>query len=448
MTDREEFFLLLDISSESITSRLSTAELGWKGKRFESGSDNWKKIAALARSKPCLGIIALFRSSTYSRVAGTKDSAVVDLVLASIAAKPHLALVHEAVLGGAAIYEGQPLEVTGEDWSAYYDGWSDEAAREYFGDIDEGVRIAANDRLKAAGIKLTPYKRNAEASVLSVAFIDDLDSNLLFRLYVPANRLYESELSDLLRLFHDWLTTVRGQNVRQAGYTTARGRVVEFFGQSREQTTSLEGEFEKFQHFLALVETPEQASELLLSLGVDPSRTADIVSRYAIRARRLQVDVRQERERKSLAIRHELESELVDENVTSETIAMLVDALLPDSPNLTGGPLRPVLESGPNVVVNNQWIGTVNGVVAQHVAGDVVNGIEPEELANLIAQYGEANRVDLLNALHELADSSAPQKGRVVARQKLKAFLLNLGGKVGQSALNILQKWLETQIGL
>lgn len=467
MSRNSDYFLLIDSGSEAVKSKLSTSGINYIGKRLDSGEENWKAITRLARSVNCLGVVAVFYESTYGRLASdlkpvadeipisirSMDQSVVDGLLSALSAQPNLILVHEAVLGGAAIYEGLDGEAEDEppvSWD-YGEEWSDKSARDHFGDIDERVRVRANERIASAGMKATPYKRNAEASMLSLAFIEDQQSNLLFRLYVPAGRLFENESAELLRLFHDWLTSVRGKNVRQGGYTTARGRVIEFYAEDRADTTELQGEMQRFQEFLSLVENPSEAATLLIGLGVTPQRAGEIVSRYAIQARRLQIDVKHERERRSLTIRQALESELIDEivDVPEDVIAEVVDQLLPDGPQLLAVRSPKPLVRSASLVVNQQFINHAEGVIAQNIAGNAIHGLHASDLETLIANHAAAfEQGELLNALREFLDGSAPQKGRLAAKQKLKGFLISVGNKGGQLGVNLLQKWLEVQMGL
>lgn len=46
MANTDDFILLVDTSTESITSRLTTRGTRWKGKKFDSETDNWKRIAS------------------------------------------------------------------------------------------------------------------------------------------------------------------------------------------------------------------------------------------------------------------------------------------------------------------------------------------------------------------------------------------------------------------
>lgn len=467
MSPNSDYFLLIDSGSEAVKSKLSTSGIKHFGKRLDSGEENWKVITRLARSANCLGVVAVLYGSTYERFASdleppageTKkfsqaiDQQIIDDLIAALAARPSLILVHEAVLGGPAIYEGSkegPEDESAEFWD-YGGEWTEKAAREFFGDIDERVRVRANERLTSAGLTMTPYKRNAEASMLSLAFIEDQQSNLLFRVYVPAGGLFENESAEMLRLFHDWLTTVRGKNVRQGGYTTARGRVIEFFAEGRSDVTELRGEMKRFQEFLSLVENPGEAAILLTGLGVPAPRAEEIVSRYATQARRLHIDVKHERERRILSIRHAIESELTDEiaSLPGSEITKVVDQLLPVSPQLLGMQSGNTVATTSSLVVNQQFINHAEGIVAQNIAGDVVHGAQATELQSLITSHADAlQQSDLLNALRELLDTSAPQSGRLSAKQKLKGFLMSVGKKGEQVGLNLLQKWLEGQMGL
>lgn len=56
--------------------------------------------------------------------------------------------------------------------------------------------------------------------------------------------------------------------------------------------------------------------------------------------------------------------------------------------------------------------------------------------------------MELTSAVYELADKSAPQSGRITAKQKLKKFLLGLGGGIKEVAIGILQSYIEKQLGL
>ena len=64
---------------------------------------------------------------------------------------------------------------------------------------------------------------DSQSAAASSVNDDITDPNLLFRVYIPSERLYAAEAGRLLDLFRDWLATTRGHGIRQSGYRTASG---------------------------------------------------------------------------------------------------------------------------------------------------------------------------------------------------------------------------------
>jgi hypothetical protein len=98
--------------------------------------------------------------------------------------------------------------------------------------------------------------------------------------------------------------------------------------------------------------------------------------------------------------------------------------------------------------VNQQIIDTVEGTVLQGVQGTVNFGPEASELFALIGRFGEDQAAELESALHELEDDDARSSERLAAKQRIKMFLLNLSGKVGDAAVDVLKTYVEKRIGV
>lgn len=338
-----------------------------------------------------------------------------------------------------------------DDGGQQDEDWNEEIAREYFGTLPQEVRDTVQQRLAAHGLTVTTYKRNAEASIFSTAFIEDTLNNLLFRIYVPAGRLYEDELSRVLEMFHDWLGSVKGQTVRQSGYRTPSGRVVEFFGEQGMNAETVSDELQEFARFLNIVEDSATAEEMLQDLGLSPVRASELVARYARSARRVLVDTKHTRERLILDIQQQLESELVDElpDVSAADLGALVGQLVPESP-FAASPVTRSLAAGRSSaasVVNVQIIERVEGIVAQNVNGPVSSGTPVAELIELIRQFGDASADDLETNARELSDTGAPPEDRLRARQRLKNFLSRNVGRMEQSAYNGAWNWVVASMG-
>lgn len=448
-----EYFLIVGSRvSESISSKLKATGTAFKRKSLDSGEDNWREIQQLVSSDLTLGVIVTLTRRVYERIEEDAEAHYVQDLISQIAKVPNLVLVHEAVYGGEQtldLSEQEADEIDKSQWWEDDDDWNDAEAARMFGVIDEEVRLRVNKRFADQGISPSIYKLNAEASLLAVAFIDDQLDNLLFRIYIPAGRLFEDESAQLISLFHDWMTSVRGLSVRKDGYKTANGRVIEFRSNVEMEQSSWSAEVGNFQKFVALIDNTDAAEKVLEGMGLERTRAQDLVAKYAKKTRRLQLDIRYERKRKVLAISEQLEAELLDEaaEVPAEDVAQIVDLLLPAGIT-PQGQLENAASARPTITINQQFIQHAEGVIAQNIAGDAIVGVEAEKIEKLIKEHGADQAATLAVALRELADRNAPLSSRVQDKQKIRAFLIDISGSIGKVATGVLQKWVEAQVGL
>ena len=361
----------------------------------------------------------------------------------------HAVFIHETTLTG----DDDSWEMFFEDEESYYEyltdrfGWPRPAE----------ARIAVNELLQEHGITVIPYRTNAELSVLAGAFIDENEKNLIFRLYVPNGRIYAAEADKLLSMFREWLTQAQRQRVRQDGYRTGSGQVYEFYGDDTTSSRDLTTQFDDFSHFLELcVDQPDDAHKQLTEAGVDPLIADDIVRRYGKETRRLHLDLKHAREARLLSIRQRLESELVDvlggDSPEWGEINRMVEAAVPEASNLVAALAPASVESVPvsqtQVTINQQIIHSVEGTVLQGLQGTLNLGPEAKGLLELVSRFGDSDAAMLESAVHELEDEDATQADRLRAKQRLKGFLFKLGGKVEDTGLAVLQKYIEGKLGL
>lgn len=451
MTVTSGFYLTIgSLLTESVTTKITTAGNEYVSKRLSSSPENWWAIVSLLRRSDLLGAIVKLTASDFERIHKERYAAVSIALFEELARKPNVIVAHEAVVSDAdlelATSDGEP----NEDWDGFT--WNDQAAKDYFGTLDSDTRDHVLALLTNSGLTISTYKRNAEASVLAASFVEDTQSNLLFRVYVPSGRLYEEELAKLLSMFHDWLGSVKHRTVRQGGYKTPSGRVIEFYGEQGMTTQSVGSELKEFALFLGLLDQPVAAEALLQGLGMERATAVDLVARYGKEARRVLLDTKHERDRRMLAINQQLESELVDDldSLTSNDIASLVQRLVPTSP-FASSPLTLPLATGmgayPLVTIQQQIFQHVEGVVAQNVNGPVALGASAEQLIKLVREFGEETGASLENDARELSDPGAPSSARIGARQRLKAFLVRNGQRIESASFQMAWKWIESQIG-
>jgi hypothetical protein len=327
---------------------------------------------------------------------------------------------------------------------------------------DEEDRLAVLNMFETYGLNVLPYKKNAEVTVIATSFLKDTEQNLIFRLYIPSARMWAAETDRLLQMFRDYLGRVGGLSVKLDQYRTEHGVIYEFFGEVPRGENSLATEFADFTQLMDLcASNPAAAEAILLEKNVSPREVIDILSRYGKEAKRLQVDLKHDRERKLLGIRQRLESELVDvlpADFNWVSIDALVDSVVP---TISGTSAALAIDQSPLTLANHhhnsspvtinlsyQAIEAVNGVVAQEIHGDQHLTPNDLELLKLVQEHGASNKSELASAVHELADKSAPSTGRLVAKQQLKKFVFGLGSKVGDIATGLLQKYIEAQLGM
>ena len=449
---REQFFLLMGPTwkDEAVTDKLRASGITYEWKRFNSSPQNWESILALVQQPALIGAVAKLGPDVYNLIATSDYTEIAWHLFRAIGSVANAIFIHEDLLKD---YSGPPFN---EDDAEKY--WRvEELRRHFFSRSDRNTREVVNELFKICQINIVPYRTNAELSVLATAFIDDHEKNLLFRVYVPSGRLFAAEADKLLSLFQDWLNRVGRHNVRQGGYRTPAGEVYEFFGDSALAGDELSREFDDFSDFLNLcIEDAMAAGVLLSQAGIDRTSASDMVMRYGKEVRRLHLDLRQQRESRMLAIRHALESELVEAGNESFVpyIDDLIDNIVPGTRDinamrlLTLAPPVPSSLAAASVTINQQVINTVSGAVIQNIQGTVNLGPEAKELLRLAGQFGGQNAAALESAVHELEDQNARVSDRIGARSHLRAFLIQLGGKIEDTALAVLQNYVQSKIGL
>ncbi|WP_412078270.1 hypothetical protein ACLF6K_30795 [Streptomyces xanthophaeus] len=447
------YFLLIGSHNQDFSvNKLKVAGVRYRRKSFYSDPSNWEKIIQILEDPTLSAVIVKLTGNIFKYVVSSGYGEIAQRLFEALGRKPHLVMVHSSVLDGAV---EEPESLMGHDEESFErETYMDFVRRTYLEPPDAETRESVLAMLTRHGISVTPYVTNAEMVTLAGSFIDDHESNLLFRIYVPSGRLYASEADTLLRLFHDWLTQVGRHSIRQDGYSTAAGRVYEFFGGESLVSSEMTRQFSDFSSFLDLcAKDPDAAEGELYSRGVERRSAADIVVRYGKSVRRINTDLRHERESRILSIRHRLESELLDmaEGGTTVEIASMVESLVPGastmvplqalSPSATAGVM-----AGATVTINQQIFHHVEGTVLQSVQGTVNLGAEAKELLELISSHGGQEAASLETDVLELEDPDARQADRLGAKARLSGFLVRLKDSVEGAGLAVLQKYLESKL--
>lgn len=429
-------FVLIGSADDATTSRLQARGVRYLQKNLNSGIKNWMKVIdGLHESR---GTIVRLNRHNFEQLAGPTLSGrrsvtydehyeLTPALMAAIASVPHLVLVHEQILAGSSWSTEAPT-------SWMYAGTEHEET------LSDAARNAVFAACETAGITLTPYRRNAEAAELSATFIEDAESQLLLRIYLPGTLPHSDQASRLINVFREWLTNVRHLGVRLSSHKTPHGEVIEFFAGDGTSPEEFDRELVAFQNYVGIIPDPEAATALLRGFGIDQRTASEFVDRHRLLLRRIQVDMDHERERLELAHRHSAESELVDlvsDNSSLDTVRSLVREILP----ATSGQARDSRAPTP-VFINNQTFHAVYGNVNQLLG----SAGPPADVAQVFADMpgGHAQ----LARLAELADADLPTSRRQQAAAGLKAFLFRAKDRVEQEAFRIAFAWVNSQIDM
>jgi hypothetical protein len=427
------------VDHEEILSSLKASGRQYKKKLLDSLPKNWETTLDLFTQFKVTAVVGKIPAHVLRLVTDEKYRDIREPLFSAIGSVPNQIFMFEDIL------EGEQKDKFRESYSPY---------------PEKEVMEGAIAFLRSCGVQILPYTTRAEVTVLAEAFLDDVDKNLIFRMYVPAGRLWAAEADRFLQLFQDYLTRVERLEVRLGQNRTEHGVVYEFHGHPPDGQSNLEADFQEFSRVMALFEVdPEAAANMLAERGPNVKEVARLISKYSKEAKRLRLDIKHEAEIKSVSIRHRLESELIDLDPTPqewEQIQALVNGVMPPQPNVSGDVLALGRAASPvatgavqiNYNVRPQFIGTVNGVIAEEINGNQHFEPEHHQLMELIARHGTGRSKELETAVYEIADEGVGNVGRLRAKQKLMAFLLEFGKKTQDVAFGVLQTYIEKQLGL
>jgi hypothetical protein len=427
--------LIGNADHEGIVSVLKTSSYIYTKKILESSPQNWESIVTILNTETVLASVVKLTPASYELLDREDYAEVGEELFTRLKATRNLVFAYEDLVN------------------------PDEAEGGGFGDSfhypELGVRRRVNAKLASFGIETVCYKTNAELTVIGSQFIRDVLGNLLFRLYVPHGRLYGAEIDKLLQLFKDYLSQTGRVGVSLNRVAAEQGTSYEFCG-DHEKNSELSSDFADFSRFLDLcISDIEKAREVLEGKAVRASQISGILAKYAKEARRLHVDIRQDREMRVLSIRHRLESELVDvlpQSIGNEWIAQMVNAAVPEADSLTritlgsSTPLLPSRVDNLTINVRSQVIGHVQGVVGSEVSGDIHVGPEGKELLKILDEYGGSKKQSLISSMHEAADAGLGESVRLTRRQQLKSFLYGLAPDVARAGIHLLEAYLQKGI--
>ena len=233
-------------------------------------------------------------------------------------------------------------------------------------------------------------------------------------------------------------------------------RCTSFHADENGAPSDLREQFDIFSNFLARCATdPAAAADMLADTAIGRAASVDLVARLGRDARRLQIDLQHERERRILAIRHSVEEELVDSGVSLQLIpgnqlTALIESLVPgsaapESLALLAAPLVKQVSAPVTIHISQQIIRAMESTIIQNVRGTVHLGPQAKELLALIERVDGKEAAELESAVYEVEDEDARPANRSAAKRRLQSFLSQLGDAARDVGIDLLEKYLESK---
>lgn len=293
------------------------------------------------------------------------------------------------------------------------------------------------------------YETLIDLEISSQSFIDNISQGLLLRFYIPNDKFGSTELDKFIILFKDFISTITNKSINITQNRTKYGITCTLYSETTEiKHDDLYKMFDDFTKFMELcLNNPTAAAEILIMNDIPKERVSFLITKHVKEAKRILLDLKQDKERRLLSVRQNLESEFLEEHLGNE-LNKKIESLIP---NITGI-VDLISESKINhlqININPQIINKVEGVVAKEFNGSIVFTKEDSQLKEIIQQYSvsSAQSAELISALYEMKDSDISSKSRKEATSKLKNFVLKVGEKIGDVAFDLLTKYLEKKMG-
>lgn len=305
--------------------------------------------------------------------------------------------------------------------------------------------------INRAEFNVIPYRKLVDIEIAGQNFIESVDQGLIFRVYVPNERLWARELDRFVILFRDYASTAVNSDVKVIQNRTGKGVTFSLYSNDGQiDKDNIGNLFEEFSTFLDLCSKDvDEATRLLEKSGIPKKDLGRIINRYTKESKRLIIDLKHERESKILCIKQRFESEIFEAEI-SQDIANFVESSVPQ----TSSPSGVLLGSSQNQInasivnITNNHIDSMEGIIANEITGNISSTPEDEQLRALIETHiaTTAEKTELKSALDELKDDSLSSNERTVSWQKLQGFLGKVADKVGDVGVHLLKKYLEQQI--
>lgn len=432
-------------------------------KLLSSSVKNWESICDLldADEKNEVIVLGKFTEYTLFRMSLPEYEIVVQRLISLLKNKRHVLFIYKDNLFGKYSYfednkkNLQPLtNDTVEDYLKNPHLYNDFDQWLYRNQVGE-LKPIYFDRVKATiqqlkgELNLISYEKLIDIEVIGQNFIENVVEGLLFKLYIPNERIWSSEFHKFIELFREYASKISQKEFKIVQDKTDLGAICSLYSidenLSQDVINTLYKDFTAFMDLC--ISNPQSAGDIINKLDIKEADKTAILKKYVKEASRLLLDIKHERENKILSIKHRLESELNEYDISSQLNDYIESAV----PSAKLSNLLPSNSPQYHIInINPQIIHKVEGIVCNELNGNINLNSQEEELMKIIEQHSKdiAELLNLQSAIYELRDNATSKEKKIGAKQKLYSFLAKVADKIGDVGVSLLSKYLEQQIGL
>lgn len=460
----EKIALILDkIDRGTITTTLQTNGYFGRLKILNSSVKNWESICEILEDDVENEIIVLgkFTEHTLFRMCIPEYKDVVERLLLLLKQKKHIIFIYkDNLIGNFSYFKSVEIkktvfEVDNEDDYIYY---SQTGLQNFltFHDIEESESEYLSrviGLIKRVNVELTtlPYEKLIDVEISGQNFIENIAEGLLFRIYVPNDRIWSNEFDRFITLFRDYASNIANEELKITQNRTDLGVICSLYSINQDISESeINDLYKQFTSFMDLCSSnPKEAEKLIDELDISEPKKQNILKKYIKESQRLLLDIKQERESKILTIKHKLQNEL-QEYELSKDVLEYIDKTVPSSETTKHLTFGNQIVQNQTILMNPQIINKVDGIVTNELNGNINFSPEEKELNKLIEKFSEtiSEATELQTSLYELKDKASSKEKKRGAWQKLYGFLGKVGDKVGDVGISLLTKYIEQQMGI
>jgi len=299
-------------------------------------------------------------------------------------------------------------------------------------------------------LKVLPYEKLIDIEISGQNFIENIAEGMLFRVYIPNERIWSNEFTKFINLFRDYSSAFSNEEFKISQNKTDFGIVCSVYSNINLPPEKVNDLYKDFTHFMELcISNPVEAERILADLdNIDEAKRKNILTKYIKESQRLILDIQQERELKILNIKHRFQNEIKEVEI-NEVVEKYIRDSLPSGKEFSNVSSPTQIIQNQSIYINSQIIEKLDGIVSKEINGNINFTNEEVQLEKLIERYvSDFNeKTELKNGLFELKDSSSSKETKRASWQKLYGFLGKVADKVGDVGVSLLTKYLEQQIG-